>query len=250
MAVVVSVNVGLPRDVEWQGKTVRTAIWKRHAPGRVFAGRLNLVGDAQGDLRGHGGEQRALMVYQLDSYRYWEKYLQRSDFVYGQFGENLTVEGLADAEVCIGDRFRIRRRRLRSDPASCHLLQAGATPEPSRDARPRGVPSAAGILSPRHRGRRDRRGGSDRENRRWPRAHDGRGDRRPSLHGPSPRRSAAKSLENPRIEPWLAGLDESPARRRRARPAGRERRTLAGPRRSAFMARFPSTESDRVHRGE
>ena len=107
MAVVASVNVGLPRDVEWQGKTVRTAIWKQPVPGRVFAGRLNLVGDGQGDLRGHGGEQRAVMVYQLDSYRYWEKYLQRSDFVYGQFGENLTVDGMADADVCIGDRFRI-----------------------------------------------------------------------------------------------------------------------------------------------
>jgi ferredoxin-NADP reductase/MOSC domain-containing protein YiiM len=107
MAVVVSVNVGLPREVVWQGRTVRTAIWKQPVPGRVFAGRLNLTGDAQGDLAGHGGEQRALMVYQLDSYRYWEIYLQRSDFVYGQFGENLTVDGLADAEVCIGDRFRI-----------------------------------------------------------------------------------------------------------------------------------------------
>jgi MOSC domain-containing protein YiiM len=107
MASVLSVNVGLPHDVEWQGKTIRTAIWKRPVPGRVFAGRLDLTGDGQADLSGHGGEQRSLMVYQLDSYRYWEKYLQRSDFVYGQFGENLTVDELADAEVCIGDRFRI-----------------------------------------------------------------------------------------------------------------------------------------------
>jgi ferredoxin-NADP reductase/MOSC domain-containing protein YiiM len=107
MASVVTVNVGLPRDVEWQGKTTRTAIWKRPVAGRVFAGRLNLAGDSQADLSGHGGEQRSLLVYQLDSYRYWAKYLQRSDFVYGQFGENLTVDGLADAEVCIGDRFRI-----------------------------------------------------------------------------------------------------------------------------------------------
>jgi ferredoxin-NADP reductase/MOSC domain-containing protein YiiM len=107
MSVVISVNVGLPRDVEWQGKTVRTAIWKRPVEGRVMARRLNLAGDGQADLRGHGGEQRAIMVYQLDSYRYWERYLGRSDFVYGQFGENLTVDGLADTEVCIGDRFRI-----------------------------------------------------------------------------------------------------------------------------------------------
>jgi ferredoxin-NADP reductase/MOSC domain-containing protein YiiM/ferredoxin len=104
---VVSVNVGLPRELEWRGKTIRTAIFKQPVAGRVFARRLNLVGDGQADLAGHGGEQRALMVYQLDSYRFWEKYLQRSDFAYGQFGENLTVEGLADTEVCIGDRFRI-----------------------------------------------------------------------------------------------------------------------------------------------
>jgi ferredoxin-NADP reductase/MOSC domain-containing protein YiiM/ferredoxin len=107
MNVVVSVNVGLPRNVEWQGKTVRTAVWKEPVAGRVFAGRLNLAGDGQADLAGHGGEQRALMVYQLDSYRYWANHLGRSDFVHGIFGENLTVEGLADSEVCIGDRYRI-----------------------------------------------------------------------------------------------------------------------------------------------
>jgi ferredoxin-NADP reductase/MOSC domain-containing protein YiiM/ferredoxin len=107
MSVVVSVNVGLPKDVAWQGRTVRTAIWKQPVTGRIFARRLNLDGDGQGDLGGHGGEQRALMVYQLESYRYWSNYLGRSDLVPGIFGENLTVEGLADAEVCIGDRFRI-----------------------------------------------------------------------------------------------------------------------------------------------
>ena len=103
----ISVNVGLPRDVEWQGKVVHTAVFKRPVPGRVMARRLNLDGDGQGDLAGHGGEHRALMVYQLDSYRYWAKQLQRQDLEYGTFGENLTVEGLADGEVCIGDRYRI-----------------------------------------------------------------------------------------------------------------------------------------------
>jgi ferredoxin-NADP reductase/MOSC domain-containing protein YiiM/ferredoxin len=107
MGVVVSVNVGLPQDVAWQGRTVRTGIWKKPVTGRIIARRLNLDGDGQGDLHGHGGEQRALMVYQLDSYRYWANYLGRSDLVPGIFGENLTVEGLADSEVCIGDRFRI-----------------------------------------------------------------------------------------------------------------------------------------------
>ncbi len=107
MGVVVSVNVGLPQGVAWQGRTVRTAVWKTPVAGRVFARRLNLDGDGQGDLRGHGGEQRALLVYQLESYRHWASHLGRSDLVAGIFGENLTVDGLADAEVCIGDRFRI-----------------------------------------------------------------------------------------------------------------------------------------------
>jgi len=103
----ISVNVGLPRDVEWQGKVVHTAVWKRPVSGRVMVRRLNIDGDGQGDLAGHGGEHRAVMVYQLESYRHWEAHLQRKDFEYGQFGENLTVDGLADNEVCIGDHYRI-----------------------------------------------------------------------------------------------------------------------------------------------
>jgi ferredoxin-NADP reductase/MOSC domain-containing protein YiiM len=104
---VISVNVGLPREVPWQGKTVRTAVWKQPVAGRVMARRLNLAGDGQGDLQGHGGEHRAVMVYQLDSYRHWQNHFQAADFPFGQFGENLTVDGLADTDVCIGDRFRI-----------------------------------------------------------------------------------------------------------------------------------------------
>ncbi|HEX4001465.1 MAG TPA: MOSC and FAD-binding oxidoreductase domain-containing protein [Candidatus Acidoferrales bacterium] len=107
MARLLSVNVGLPRDIEWRGRTVHTAIWKQAAPGRVRAGRLNLDGDGQGDLVGHGGEQRAVFVYQIESYRHWQEQLKRSDFVHGQFGENFTIEGLPDDSVCIGDRYRI-----------------------------------------------------------------------------------------------------------------------------------------------
>ncbi len=102
-----SVNVGLPRDVTWNGKTVRTAIWKNPVAGRQVVRKLNIVGDAQADLAGHGGEQRAVFVYQIDSYHYWERILARSDFIPGQFGENFTVDGLSDNEVCIGDRYRI-----------------------------------------------------------------------------------------------------------------------------------------------
>jgi MOSC domain-containing protein YiiM len=108
MPTVISVNVGMPRDVQWQGRTVRTGIWKSPAAGRVFAGRVNLAGDGQGDLEGHGGEQRAVMVYQTECYRYWEAVFGRPEMAPGSFGENLTtVGGLSDREVCIGDRYRI-----------------------------------------------------------------------------------------------------------------------------------------------
>jgi len=86
---------------------VRTAVWKQPAGGPRMARRLNIDGDGQGDLAGHGGEQRAVFVYQMESYRYWQDQLGRADFSYGQFGENFTVRGLADDEVCIGDRYRI-----------------------------------------------------------------------------------------------------------------------------------------------
>jgi ferredoxin-NADP reductase/MOSC domain-containing protein YiiM/ferredoxin len=103
----VSINVGLPRDVAWRGEKVHTAIWKQPVPGRIAVRRLNVEGDGQGDLAGHGGENRAVMVYQMDAYRHWEAQLGRSDFSFGQFGENFTVDGLPDDEVCIGDRYRI-----------------------------------------------------------------------------------------------------------------------------------------------
>ncbi|HEX6546156.1 MAG TPA: MOSC and FAD-binding oxidoreductase domain-containing protein [Bryobacteraceae bacterium] len=103
----VSVNVGLPRELIWGGKTVRTAIWKIPVDGRRMVRKLDIDGDAQADLAGHGGEHRAVFVYQMDSYHYWVRFLGRNDFTFGQFGENFTVEGLPDKEVCIGDRYRI-----------------------------------------------------------------------------------------------------------------------------------------------
>ncbi len=102
-----SVNVGLPRDVIWNGKTVRTSVWKSPVTGRRIVRKLDIDGDAQADLAGHGGEHRAVFVYQMDSYHYWERFLGRNDFTFGQFGENFTVEGLPDNEVCIGDCYRI-----------------------------------------------------------------------------------------------------------------------------------------------
>jgi ferredoxin-NADP reductase/MOSC domain-containing protein YiiM/ferredoxin len=107
MARLLSVNVGLPRDIAWKAVTVRTGIWKEPVQSRCRVRRLNIDGDGQGDLAGHGGEQRAVLVYQIESYRYWEEELGKKGFVYGQFGENFTVEELPDDEVCIGDRYQI-----------------------------------------------------------------------------------------------------------------------------------------------
>src|SRR5215469_7345546 len=107
MARLLSVNVGLPRDMAWKGSTVHTGIWKSPVLGRCRVDRLKLDGDGQGDLAGHGGEQRAVFVYQIESYRHWQEQLKRTDFVYGQFSDNFTIEGLADDAVCIGDRYRI-----------------------------------------------------------------------------------------------------------------------------------------------
>jgi ferredoxin-NADP reductase/MOSC domain-containing protein YiiM/ferredoxin len=107
MATLVSVNVGLPRDVEWNGRTVHTGVWKHPVDGPRMVRRLNIDGDGQGDLGGHGGEFRAVLVYQLHAYRHWADEFNRDDLTPGNFGENFTVDGLPDDEVCIGDRYRI-----------------------------------------------------------------------------------------------------------------------------------------------
>ena len=103
----VSVNVGMPADVAWRGKTVYTGIYKSPVTGPVMVRRLNIDGDGQGDLAGHGGEQRAVMVYQSESYDYWSRFLGRDDLQPGNFGENFTITGLSDDDVCIGDRYAI-----------------------------------------------------------------------------------------------------------------------------------------------
>src|SRR5258705_8476166 len=83
VARLLSVNVGLPREIAWRGQTVRTAIWKLPVQDKRLVRRLNIDGDGQGDLAGHGGENRAVFVYQIDSYRYWEQQFHRTDFTFG-----------------------------------------------------------------------------------------------------------------------------------------------------------------------
>src|SRR2546428_10098815 len=94
MARLLSVNVGLPRDIEWKGRTVHTGVWKVPVSDRCRVGRLNLDGDGQGDLAGHGGEQRAVFVYQIESYRYCQGRLKRTGFVHCQFCANFTIAAL------------------------------------------------------------------------------------------------------------------------------------------------------------
>jgi ferredoxin-NADP reductase/MOSC domain-containing protein YiiM len=113
MATLLSVNTGMPKNVDWpspssgMSRTVRTGVWKTPVDGPRMVRRLNIDGDGQGDLAGHGGEQRAVLVYQRESLEYWRRFLGRDTYEFGQFGENFTVEGLPDDEVCIGDRYRI-----------------------------------------------------------------------------------------------------------------------------------------------
>ena len=101
MMKLLSVNVSLPKEVPYKGKTIRTGIFKEPVQGRVKLRQLNLDGDGQADLVGHGGTYKAIHVYSIENYDYWKRELGQDDFNYGQFGENFTVEGmLEDQSPC------------------------------------------------------------------------------------------------------------------------------------------------------
>jgi MOSC domain-containing protein YiiM len=104
---VVSLNVGLPREIEWRGHTVRTSIYKTSADRRLRVTKLNLEGDQQADLSVHGGIDKAVYAYPSEHYAYWHKEFPQMDLPWGLFGENLTIEGLLEEDVRIGDRLRV-----------------------------------------------------------------------------------------------------------------------------------------------
>lgn len=104
---VISVNVGLPRDVIWNGATVQTGIFKEPVDGPVEVGKLNLAGDQQADLTVHGGSGKAVYAYPAEHYEYWRDQLPGVALFWGSFGENLTTQGLSEETVCIGDRMSI-----------------------------------------------------------------------------------------------------------------------------------------------
>jgi len=106
-ASLVSVNVGLPREVVWQGKTIRSGIWKAPVSGPVRVGKLNLDGDGQADREKHGGAAKAVYAYPSEHYELWCAELDMPDLSWGGFGENLTTAGLTEAMVRVGDRLRI-----------------------------------------------------------------------------------------------------------------------------------------------
>src|SRR3954471_10610856 len=142
MAALVSINIGLPQDVSWRGRTVHTGVWKSPVTGSRMVRRLNIDGDGQGDLAGHGGEQRAVLVYQIGSYRHWEEHFGREELEHGAFGENFTVEGLADDEVCIGDRYRIGEAEFEVTQPRVTCFRAGMR---------MGEPQLAALLVAHHR---------------------------------------------------------------------------------------------------
>ena len=214
VAKLVSVNVGLPREISWRGRTVFTGIWKEPVDGPRTVRRLNVDGDGQGDLNGHGGEQRAVYVYQLDSYRYWQREMQRDDFTFGQFGENFTIDGLGDDEVCVGDRYRIGSALFEVTQPRVTCYRVGIRMDEPRMAAllvAHGRPGfyfrvSGGGRSPRRRRRR--------EDRHRARSDDGRRHqrvavpRRSSRRRPTPARAA-----HPGAEPGLAGIDPGAPRR-------------------------------------
>lgn len=104
---ILSINVGLPRDVRWRGRTVTTSIFKSPVAGRVRVSRLNLAGDEQSDLTVHGGAEKAVYVYPSEHYAYWREQLPAFPLPWGAFGENFTSSGLLESAVQIGDRLRI-----------------------------------------------------------------------------------------------------------------------------------------------
>lgn len=103
---ILSVNVGLPREVQWRGRRVRTSIWKSPVDGPVQVRTTNIDGDRQSDLSVHGGREKAVYVYPSEHYDAWRRELPDADLAWGAFGENLTVEGVLEDNVRIGDRFR------------------------------------------------------------------------------------------------------------------------------------------------
>jgi MOSC domain-containing protein YiiM len=120
----VSLNVSLPREVEWKGNTIRTGIFKSAVTGPRMLSRLNVDGDAQADLSVHGGIYKAVYGYPVEHYDYWQKQLPETDLPWGAFGENFTTQGFLEEQIYIGERFKIGTAEVQvTEPRlPCHKL--------------------------------------------------------------------------------------------------------------------------------
>ena len=212
-----SVNVGMPKNVSWQGKTVFTGVFKDPVTGPRSVRRLNVEGDGQGDLAGHGGEERAVFVYQIDSYRHWERELGLDRLRLRTVRRELHGPGARRRRGLHRRPLPDRHRPLRSDATPRHLLPRRDPHE--RPAHPRlaRVPPPSRLLLPRARRGRGAGRRRDRQARLRPGADDGRGGRRAPVSArasaPRPAPSVAHSRPQPRLASVVsrAGWKETPA---------------------------------------
>ena len=236
----------MPQDVAWQGRTVHTGVWKRRSAGRRWSRRLNIDGDGQGDLAGHGGEQRAVLVYQLDSYRHWQEFFGRDDLEHGAFGENFTVDGLRRRRGLHRRPVPDRRGRVRGHPAAGDLLPGRHAAGRAAAAVAAGRPPPARVLpAGDHRGRgRGRR--RDRPDRTRPARADAsptstRCSTCPATTGDRLRRRRATSRRSARAgRGRSASMLDAAALGRRAAPRSAPRR----------LGRVPAAAGQRRRRRE
>ena len=240
-----SVNVGMPKDVPWNGKTVHTGVWKTPVEGAVMVRRLNIDGDGQGDLAGHGGEQRAVMVYQTDRIDYWRDYLGRDDLRPGNFGENFTVSGLDDPTSASATATGSATPSSKS-PSPASPAFASACVWVCRDAQPSCLPTPPGLLlQGHHRGSRPSGRRYRADPPRPPRTQRRR-RRRAALPARPRYGTAAQGRRRARAEPRLAAVVPRHARRRRK--IKRPNTTFVGV--STRMARIPAVMRHRHPPGE
>ena len=207
MATLISVNVGTPRDVAWNNRTVYTGAWKQPVAGPRMVRRLNVDGDGQGDLGGHGGENRAVLVYQIESYRHWASEFNRDDLLPGYARGELHRRRIARRRGLHRGPIPDRRGDVRGHPAEGHLLPGRYAHRGAPDGGTAGIAPASGVLLPRHR--RGRGGGrsGDRQDSVWAGTGDGRRDRRPALPPGHARDGLERALRIPALSPgWKASL--------------------------------------------
>ena len=220
MATLTSVNVGLPKDIEWNDRTVYSGLWKQPVEGPRMVRRLNIDGDGQGDLGGHGGENRAVLVYQLDSYRHWAREFHRDDLAPGYLGENLTVDGLPDDEVCIGDRYQIGQAVFEVTQPRVTCYRAGIRIGEPRMAALLVSHRAPGLLLQGHQRRGSRSRPGDRQDQLGSGTGHGRRDRRAALPAGASEGRARARTSHSGTQSRVEGLPAEPRR------AGRQPRVF------------------------